>query len=211
MRYFAIMSDNRVLPATGIVQGRYVDGIHFSIGSTRYKYLPSYYIDETKGYKITKHKHFFKLVDLDWFATEEIEVFMSLDEMEDPDLNYFQSTDFNAGIIYGIVERNTLMFLKDDNSKERVGSFSIAAIQMIPISTLVSEHDIIEATLQSVATHFNAVYGRSFTLKFNSWKRDKQYFRFDYTVTRKEVYKEMTVSEIEAALGYKIKVVADKE
>lgn len=136
---------------------------------------------------------------------------MSLNETEDFDLNYFQSTDFNAGTIYGIVERNTLKLLKDDNSKERVGSFSIAAIQMILDSTIVSEHDLIEATLQSVTTHFNAVYGRSFTLKFNSWKRDKQYFIFDYTIARKEVYKEMTVSEIEAVLGYKIKVVADKE
>lgn len=58
MRYFAVMSDNRILPATSIVQGRFVDGIHFSIGFTRYKYLPSYSIQETKGYNIVKHKHF---------------------------------------------------------------------------------------------------------------------------------------------------------
>ena len=125
-----------------------------------------------------------------------------LDEKENTDLNYFQSTDFNAGLIYGKVERNTVSLLKDADVDMAVSEISIPTIQLVPSNcTALKELDIIEATVRTVTEHFEAVYGKNFTLDFTSWKRDRQYFLFNYSVTRKEVYKEMTVSEIEEALG----------
>ena len=214
MRYFAVMSDDRILPAEDIDRGQFVDGVQFSVGTTRYKYLPDYSLDhgEYEGYryKIHKHQHFFKRIYSDWFATENIKMLILLDEKENTDLNYFQSTDFNAGLIYGKVERNTVSLLKDTDTMA-VSEIYIPAVQLVPSNcTALKELDIIEATTRTVTEHFEAVYGKNFTLDFKSWKRDKQYFRFDYSVTRKEVYKEMTVSEIEEALGYKIKVVSEE-
>lgn len=218
MRCFAVMSDNRVLPATGIVQGRFVDGIHFSVGFTRYKYYPGrgiyeYEYDEARF--CCKQINFFKQVDTDWFATEDVKMLLMLENTEDTDLNYFQSTDFNAGVIYGRTEKLAVRMIKDPSFfplNKASSELELPIIQMIPKGcTAITEHEVIEATLNTVAEHFEAVYGKSFTLKFASWKKDKQYYKFEYTVTKKDVYKEMTVAEIEEALGYRIKVVADKE
>lgn len=220
MRYFAVMYDNRILPAEKIDRGRFIDGIHFSLGCTRYKYCPGWYLDyeETKVPKYCRaytYPSFFKQRDYDWLATEEIKVLMLLDETGDTDLNYFQSTDFNAGIIYGRAEKLAIRMIKDPSFfplNKASSELELPIIQMISKGcTTITEHEVIEATLNTVAEHFEAVYGKSFTLKFVSWKKDKQYYKFEYTVTKKEVYKEMTVAEIEEALGYKIKVVADKE
>lgn len=216
MRYFVVMSDNRVLPAENVVQGRFVDGIHFSVGTSRFKYLPrGYLVDSCRNNYYVPRDCFYKQISIDWFITGDIKMLLQLDDMEDTDLNYFQSTDFNAGIIYGKVEKNTVRMIKDPTFFPRNKASSelqLPVIQMIPNGcSTISEYETIEATLRTVAKQFKAVYGKSFTLKFDSWKQDKQYYVFEYTINKKETYKEMTVSEIEEALGYKIKVVSDKE
>ena len=220
MRYFAVMADNRILPAKDICRDQWHIGIHFSIGFTRFKYWPSWFHDyeETKVPKYCRlytYPNFFKQIDTDWFATKEVKMLIQLDETEDTDLNYFQSTDFNAGVIYGKIEKNIVNMIKNINSASScfVGELCIPAIQLIPSKGYIgcAEGELIETTVHTVIEHFDAVYGKSFTLNISSWKRDKQYFKFDFSIERKEIYKEMTVAEIEAELGYKIKVVSDKE
>jgi hypothetical protein len=74
----------------------------------------------------------------------------------------------------------------------------------------IQEMDTLKATMRCVVEHFDAVYGKSFTLEFGSVYTQKQYFHFPYIITRKTECKEMTIAEIEEALGYKVKVVGDK-
>lgn len=216
MRYFAVMSDNRILPATGIVKGRFVDGIHFSVGADRFKYLlRGYLVDSCRSNYYSPRDCFYKLMPIDWFITSDIKALLELEDTEDADLNCFQSTDFNAGIIYGRAEKLAVKMLNDPAffpCNRASSELRLPIIQMIPKGcSIVTEHETIEATLNTVIKQFEAVYGKSFTLKFDSWKQDKQYYVFEYTINKKETYKEMTVAEIEEALGYKIKVVADKE
>ena len=40
---------------------------------------------------------------------------------------------------------------------------------------------------------------------------EKQYIRFDYTITKKEKIKKMTITEIEKELGYKIEIINERE
>jgi hypothetical protein len=211
MKYFALLSNNKIVSAENICQGRFYDGIHFSLGNTRFKYVAYTGIDDCKGYRLCKN-YFFKQVFDEWFVTEDIKSLIFLNEVEDEDLNYFQSTDFNAGVIYNKIEKNMALMIKNTSSAGScfVGELCLPAIQLIPAKGCIgcTEHDIMETTIHTVIEHFNAVYGKNFILNISSWKRDKQYFKFDFSVKRKEIYKEMTIEEIEAELGYKIKVVS---
>ena len=126
-------------------------------------------------------------------------------------MNYFQSTDFNAGMLYSAVEKKTIAMLKETNEHSTSGAYHIPNIQVVPKGCgYIDDSKVIEATIKSATEHFNAVYGKSFELSIYAWQRVKQYCVFFYRITRKEIYKEMTVADIEKALGYKIKVVGEK-
>lgn len=125
-------------------------------------------------------------------------------------MNYFQSADFNAGFIYNQVERQVVPLIKD-SAVSLEAKITIPRIQVIPKGcSTIQKMNILAATTKSVIEHFDAVYGKSFTLKFGSVYTQKQYFHFPYIITRKTECKEMTIAELEEALGYKIKVVRDK-
>lgn len=127
----------------------------------------------------------------------------------DEELNYFQSTDFNAGVIYNQIERNVVKeIIKRKGIILYSSNISIPIIQLLPKGwSGVAQEKVIDATRKAVIQHFEAVYGNKFHLKFSEYQTNKQYIVLPYTVTRKEEYKEMTVAEIEKALGYKIRII----
>lgn len=218
MRYFAVMSDGRVIKAEDVCEKRYTDNIYFTLDGVRVKYCrhPDCYEDViTPGTSICKRKHFpfYKLMNDEWWVCEYIDYIISLDETEDEELNYFQSTDFNTGIIYHKMEKALAPLLKEKSSTSVMGDVEIPIIQMLPAGKScgsVEEEKTINATSKAVIEHFDAVYGKNFSLALYSAKREKQYIKISYCISRKEEYKEMTVAEIEEELGYNIKVVGDK-
>ena len=86
-------------------------------------------------------------------------------------------------------------------------------IQVVPTcAELIKETEVLDATMTAVLEHFVAVYGERFSLEMRHYPDPykKQYIIFETKISRKEAYKEMTITEIEEALGYKVKVVGDK-
>lgn len=218
MRYFVVMHDSRIVSAENVYQEKATGDIHFEVNGTKAKYcrdasyaeydtLPTYSI------RVREDNHFYYLKNNEWLVAADIEYLINLNETEDKYLNHFQSTDFNAGVIYNTIERKFVndMLRESDTSILRY-SLSIPAIQLMPknYGFTTAEDDIIRATIKTVVDSFKAVYGEKFHLEIYQWTRAKQYYVFYYEVTRKDTYKEMTVEEIEKALGYKIKVVGNK-
>ena len=147
----------------------------------------------------------------DWYETRQIEYLLALDEEENKEMNYFQSTDFNAGMLYSVVEKEAVKMLKDKGVLSYSSNYSIPNIQLIPKDCeTFNEGDIIDATIRAATEHFEAVYGKNFKLDIYGWQRVKQYCLFFYRISRKEQPKEMTITEIEEALGYKVKVIGGK-
>ena len=146
-----------------------------------------------------------------YFNVGDIKYLLELDDTEDEELNYFQSTDFNAGVIYNQIERGIVKHMLGCEGRVSYSTIlSMPIIQLLPKSCgSVKEEEIIGATLKAVTQHFVAVYGNKFHLSFDEYWTKNQYINFSYTIRRKEQYKEMTISEIEKALGYKIKVVGE--
>ena len=90
---------------------------------------------------------------------------------------------------------------------------SIPKIQVLPkCADLIKETEVLDATINAVLEHFAAVYGERFNIEMRHYTDfyKKQYIVFEAKIKRKELAKEMTIAEIEEALGYKIKVVGDK-
>lgn len=217
MRYFVLMSDGTVATATNVCEGHFYDGTHFTIGNIRFKYSPNSYLDETCGYHYIKYlnhdKPFYKFKPEydEWYATDDIKYLLFLNEEEDEEMNYFQSTDFNAGIIYTCVEKTAVHMIKDKDRYAASTEVVLPKVQLVPDGCgVILEADTLWTTMKRVIEHFDAVYGKSFTLEFGNYYDKKQYFCFPYTIARKTEYKEMTITEIEEALGYKIKIVGEK-
>jgi hypothetical protein len=207
------MHDGVIKPATNISKHESTGRIYFDVDGKMYRYLTFVYDHESSRpwnrRILIPANSFQQFIHEDWYETRQIEYFIALDEEENEELNYFQSTDFNAGVFYSAIEKATSSMIKEETFIKR--EFIIPAIQLIPKNcSFLKEEEIIKATANAATTHFDAVYGKSFSLDITSWLRVKQYVKFDYTVTRKECYKEMTVADIEEALGYKIKVVGEK-
>lgn len=213
MRYFVIMNDHTIKPATNVSKCENSGRVYFDVDGKMYRYLTV-----TREYSSRKFNRmlipanaFQRFIHEDWYETREIKYLLALDEEENEEMNYFQSTDFNAGVMYTYVEKTVGLMLKDKGAISVLADFTIPAIQLIPKGAgSIQEGETIKATIKAATEHFEAVYGKNFNLNIYSWKMDKQYFKFEYSVKRKETYKEMTVAEIEEALGYKIKVVGDK-
>ena len=215
MRYFAIMHNGKIATATNICEGQFYNGIHFTIGSDRYAYDPSCYLDDVLDkFKFLHHSSFYKYNSLydEWNNTEEIKYLLFLKEEEDSDLNYFQSTDFNAGVIYASIEKAMGSLLNGDitSIEKEVRLPKIQAV--LKNSGSIQEKEILDATLDAVLEHFAAVYGEQFDIEMRHYgdPYKRQYIVFEAKIKRKEFTKEMTITEIEEALGYKIKVVGDK-
>ena len=213
MRYFVIMSDHTIKPATNVSKCWKSDKVYFDVDDKMYRYLTVVREYDSKRFNHIRipSPAFQRFIQEDWYETREIEYLITLDEEENEEMNYFQSTDFNAGVMYTYVEKTVGRMLKDKGAISVLADFIIPAIQLIPKGAgSIHEGETIKATIKAATEHFDAVYGKNFNLNIYSWKMDKQYFKFEYSVKRKETYKEMTVAEIEEALGYKIKVVGDK-
>jgi hypothetical protein len=218
------MSDGRVVGAQNVYKGKFDGSTFFTVDNLRYKYSPLTCFEERGGWRYPAfNRRFYKQSpdadNTEWSVTGDIERILFLNEKENEELNYFQSTDFNAGIMYSSIEKvaGQVLNTKYKYPSENIipSEIVIPAVQLIPKTPVAKEEEIIKATVEAVVRHFEAVYSKCLTLDIHTWKRDKQYFRFYYTVAKKEVAKkevpkEMTVAEIEAALGYKVKIVGDK-
>ncbi len=124
-------------------------------------------------------------------------------------MNYFQSTDFNAGFIYNVLERKVLPLLKKSTSGSVKDEIQIPLVQFLPKDcNAVTETRILSETIETALGYFEAVYGKSFNLTFENCYCVKQYYYIPYTITKKAIPpREMTVADIEQALGYRIKVI----
>lgn len=213
MRYFVVMSDGVIKPANNVTKCKSTGRVYFDIDGKMYRHLT--FTCDCEHYMIKRILvpvySFQRFIHDDWFETGDIKYIIALNEEENEELNYFQSTDFNAGFIYNQVERHTAPLLDKNSATSLESEITIPRIQVMPKGCgSIQEMDTLKATMRCVTEHFDAVYGKSFTLEFGSVYTQKQYFHFPYIVTRKTNAKEMTIAEIEEALGYKIKVVGDK-
>ena len=214
MRYFVVMQDGVIKPATNVSKCENSGRVYFDVDAKMYRYLTFGYDCRTKwgGTQriLVPMNSFQQFIHEDWLDTREIKYILALNEEENEELNYFQSTDFNAGILYSAMEKKAVKMLKEKDVHSTHGEYSIPNIQVIPKNcATVDEGKTIDATIKAATEHFEAVYGKTFELDIYAWQRIKQYCIFFYRITRKEKYKEMTIAEIEEALGYKIKVVGE--
>ena len=200
MRAFVQTLDNDILSASDVYENH--DAIYFTFEGEHYRHNK-----KDSGWRLAS---FQKLVDSQWLYTMRIRNLHILDEEKDEELNYFESTDFNAGVIYCRIEKSVVKHLIKEEANEISISVDLPKIQMIIDGTFEGEHDVMRNTLDTVRHHFEAVYGKSFVIDSMSWHRNKQYITINYKISRKVHPKEMTIEEIEEALGYKIKVVGDK-
>lgn len=198
------MADGTMKPATNVVE-LYNEEIQFKVDDALYKVFKN-------GHEVIKLKiwRYGDAEDWDWLITKEVDCLCAFDEKESKDMNYFHSVDFNAGVIYGKIELGaTKLLLEDDKLNKAFVRVVIPKTQFFPSSHI--DADIITMTHRAVEEHFEAVYGRYFTLSSTITMDDlaEKYIAIKYVVTRKVQYKEMTVAEIEKALGYKIKVIGE--
>ncbi|MBR3600235.1 MAG: hypothetical protein IKL53_10220 [Lachnospiraceae bacterium] len=201
MRYFVLTNDNNIVPAYMVYKD---DGVqHFCANNRSYRFsLSDEYMYGSRFFQVYKRCG-------EWEYTLDIKYFYVLDEEENEDLNYFESTDFNAGAIYTRMEKVLIKNVINTEANEVVSFMELPKIQMICHDSNCDDK-IINNTLDKVQKHFDAVYGKSYELIIHGWKYRKQYVYIDYRIVRKERPKELTIKEIEELLGYKIKVVGEK-
>ena len=215
---YVVMSDGRlVVPSTIDIEYYPHKRIEFTIDKEAYMYRDCYEDSEYEvihdNIRIHVPRTSFKVFKYgQWFYTENVDCILITNPEEDKELNYLETTDFNAGVLYNRVEKAVYPALKDNSIDSTVGTLSLPAIQVLPKITfqITSEEDIINAITKKITEHFDAVYGKTFSIAFPTFRKAKANVELDYVITRKHQYKEMTVAEIESALGYKIKVVSDK-
>lgn len=215
MRYFVIMCDGVVKPAVNVSKCKNSGRTYFDVDGQLYRYQTFGYACRTKWWGtqqlLVPMNSFQQFIHEDWLDTKQIEYLLALDEEENEELNYFQSTDFNAGVIYNQVEKLAVHMISNKHKQVASAEVVLPRIQVILKGCgSVKEMDTLTAMFRCVTEHFDAVYGKSFTLEFGSVYTQNQYFHFPYVITRKTEYKEMTITDIEEALGYKIKVVGEK-
>lgn len=137
-------------------------------------------------------------------------------------MNFLQSIDFNAGIIYNQIDKLAIKVLTGADSISSSGYVSLPCIQVFPRDLLgisisrnyiatADKERIIAEIKHAVINQFDAVYGSHLTLVFNDWNYEKQYVLMTFTISKKEKYKEMTIEDIEKALGYKVKIIGKIE
>ena len=197
MRAFVQTLDYDIMPATNVYETD--DAVYFMLNDVKFKH------DKKDSYRTLAP--FQQFVNDKWLYTMRIQHLYLLYEEMNEELNYFESTDFNAGVIYCRIEKSLVKHLIQEGSDEVSISMDLPKIQMFIDGLLSEEHKVMNNTLDVVNHHFEAVYGKSFAIDSMSWHKNKQYITINYKISRKVPPKEMTIEEIEKALGYKIKVV----
>lgn len=216
-RIYAVMSDGKIVTPKCVEMYKDTKKIRFQVNGVDYMYNP-YWGYEELAVPLNIHtivrvsNHFKAFRYRQWSYTDDVAYLYQIDPEEDEELNYFESTDFNAGVIYNKLERNVVEMIKNKNITASGCGVTLPKIQVMPGILLndITEEAIINTTAKTAIKHIMAVYGKSFYVSFEKYEANKQYITFSFEVRRKEVYKEMTVAEIEKELGYKIKVVGDK-
>ncbi len=212
MRCFAVMYDDAIKPVVNM-RKTHLGDIYFEVDGKLFRYTAFRYDCESfpRRCVLMPDNSFQRFLHEDWIDTREIKYLIALNEEEDKDLNYFQSTDFNAGIIYTYVEKTAGHMISNKDRYAASTEVVLPRVQLVPKGCgSVKEVNTLTAMLKCVTKHFDAVYGKSFTLRFDTHYTSNQFYCIPFTIIRKTEYKEMTVAEIEEALGYKIKVVGEK-
>lgn len=197
MRAFVQTLDYNIMPATNVYETD--DAVYFMLNDVKFKH------DKKDSYRTLAP--FQQFVNDKWLYTMRINYLYLLDEEINEELNYFESTDFNAGVIYCRLEKSLTKHLIQGGEDEVYISMDLPKIQMLIDGLITDEQAVINDTLDVVTHHFEAVYGKSFAIDSMTWHKNKQYITINYKISRKVQPKEMTIEEIEKALGYKIKVV----
>ena len=201
MRAFVQTFDYDIIPATNVYETDYA--VYFMLNDEEFKH------DKKDSYRtLTPFQQF---ANDKWLYTMRIRYLHIFDEKENEELNYFESTDFNAGVIYCRIEKSVVKHLIKEEANEIYISVDLPKIQMLIDGAFDDENKVMDNTLNVVKHHFEAVYGKSFAIDSMTWHKNKQYITINYKIVRKVQPKEMTIKEIEEALGYKIKVVGNKE
>lgn len=214
MRYFAVMKDNSIKAVTNVTKQKSTGIVYFDVDDKMFRYLA--FIDDYENIRYRRvlipAYRIQQFIHEDWYESQHVDCLLSLDEEENEELNYFQSTDFNAGIMYTYVEKLAVHMINNKDKQVASTEIVLPKVQLVPKGCGgISEADTICATMNGVTEHFNAVYGKSFILEFGNCYNMKQHICFPFTITRKTEYKEMTIADIEKALGYKIKVVGSRD
>lgn len=200
MRYFVLTKDYEIVPAYMVYKDDRAQ--YFCANNRRYRFsLSVEYMYGSRFFQVYKRCG-------EWEYTLDIKYFYELNEEENEELNYFESTDFNAGCIYTRMEKVLIKNVINKEANEVVSFVELPKIQMI-CQDSNCDNQIINNTLEKVMKHFEAVYGKTYELIIHGWKYHKQYVYIDYRIVRKEQPKELTVTEIEKLLGYKIKIVGE--
>lgn len=200
MRYFVLTKDYEIVPAYMVYED---DGVqYFCANNRRYRFWSDGINNSLRFFSVQRRGG-------EWQYTLDIKYLYKLNEEENEDLNYFESTDFNAGVIYARMEKVLVKNVINTEANEVVSFMELPKIQMTCYDSNCDDK-IINNTLEKVQKHFEAVYGKNYELIIHGWKYSKQYVCIDYRIVRKEHPKELTIKEIEELLGYKIKVVGEK-
>ena len=161
MRYFAVMNDNSIKVVTNVTKQKSTGIVYFDVDDKMFRYLT--FIDDYESLRCKRvlipAYRIQQFIHEDWCDAQHVECLLSLDEEENEELNYFQSTDFNAGMLYSAVEKKAVTMLKETNENVVSGAYHIPNIQVVPKSCgHIDDSKVIEATIKAATEHFNSVY-----------------------------------------------------
>ena len=124
------MRDDTIHKVEDVYERRYTGDIYFTLLGNKCKYCSQEFNIMENFYQ---GNAFYYLANDEWFVHQGIKYLFELDNTEDEELNYFQSTDFNAGVIYNQIEREVVKDMIGRKGVMSVGSgLSIPIIQLIP-------------------------------------------------------------------------------
>lgn len=221
MKYFILFKSGRVASAIKIQSNHPYENNKYSYiaDDTEYCYADRIYTFETVNYYKPRISYTlpafysYRPENGCWFVDRDIKCIIAIDEMEADDMNKLQSTDFNAGILYAKIDRDTCQLIKDYEERKRTvftNSHNFSKSQLFPgYWRGIQAESIVDSIKKTVETQFNLEYGEQYELRLANDYPSGSYYIFGYSITRKEEAKEMTIAEIEEKLGYKIKVVGE--
>lgn len=221
MKYLILFKSGRLASAVKIQSNHPYENHKYSymVDDTEYCYVDRTYICETADYYKQRISctlpsfYSYRPENGCWFVDRDIKCIIAIDEMEADEMNKLQTTDFNAGMMYAQVERDTFKMVKNKDTKYFSSTYTFPRIQLFPKLGGAVFNDITTKNemLLSVATQFDNVFGKHYKLVFKEdFPTGSGHYTFTYTIERKEEVKEMTIAEIEDKLGYKIKVVGEQ-
>lgn len=125
-----------------------------------------------------------------------------------------KSLDFITGYVFAKMDRSIFKQFGRNETKETLIEsitvpkiwFGLSSCQQVTNDIKGDEKYILR---ENICETLNSIYPRLNTV-CERIIPEKCYIRFDFKVKYREVFKKMTVPEIEEALGYKIEIVGDK-